>query len=211
MKYIYDIILNFNEELYEFYEWKDEDYFDYIKKIPIIKVTKETVKDIMKNRIMINSDFIKTINNACEVYTNNSVKTIEYACIFCSNSTIIAVEFNYKGISIMKSDLLIDEGLDIIEYCKKIKPMNLEYKIICNDEKKLITRKEEEMINFMKREINNIYKDNNFDKLKYIYFECFNKIEDNILKIYEELKNHINSLPPELYNILMLSYKSLQK
>ena len=33
MKYIYDIILNFNERLYEFYEWKDNDDIEYIKKI----------------------------------------------------------------------------------------------------------------------------------------------------------------------------------
>ena len=38
MKYIYDILLNYNERLYEFYEWEDNDYFDYVKKIEVIKV-----------------------------------------------------------------------------------------------------------------------------------------------------------------------------
>jgi hypothetical protein len=33
VKYIYDILLNYNERLYEFYEWEDNDYFDYVKKI----------------------------------------------------------------------------------------------------------------------------------------------------------------------------------
>jgi hypothetical protein len=120
MKYIYDILLNFNEILYEFYEWNDNDYYDYIKKIPVIKVSKDTLNDIKNKKIMINSEFVKLIHNLCEVYTNKSVKCIEYACLFCSNSSVIAIEFNYKGISIMKSDLLIDESLDIIEFCKKI-------------------------------------------------------------------------------------------
>ena len=42
----------------------------------------------------------------------------------------------------MKSDLLIDEALDIIEVCKKMKPINLNYKIINKEEyNNLIIRK----------------------------------------------------------------------
>ena len=212
MKYIYDIILNFNEEFYEFYEWDEKDYFDYIKRIPIIKVTKDMLNDIKNKKIMINNEILKSIFNICEVYSNKSIKYIEYACLFCSNSSIVAVEFNYKGISIMRSDLLIDEALDVIEFCKKIKPTNLEYKIIDNYNKKLITREESNMLFFMKREINNMYKNNNINKLKYIYYECFNKYEENIIKIYEDLIEYINSFPKGLYNLLMLPYQnSLQK
>ena len=50
MKYVYDILLNFNEKLYEFYEWMDDDYFDYIKRIGIIKVSKDTLIDIKTNK-----------------------------------------------------------------------------------------------------------------------------------------------------------------
>ena len=127
MKYIYDILLNFNEKLYEFYEWDDCDNFDYVKKIAIIKVNKDTLNDIRNNKIMLDDEFVKEIHNTCEVYTSKSIKSIEYACLFTSNSSIIACLFNYKGISIMKSDLLLDEGLDIIEICKKL---NLHDKII---------------------------------------------------------------------------------
>ena len=37
MKYIYDIVLNFNEEFFEFYDWNLNDEITHIKKIPIIK------------------------------------------------------------------------------------------------------------------------------------------------------------------------------
>ena len=62
-------LLNFNKNnLYEFYEWEDNDYFDYVKKIEVIKVSKDTIKDIIKNQIMrcmrmsnieIKMDFVK--------------------------------------------------------------------------------------------------------------------------------------------------------
>ena len=138
MKYIYDILLNFNEEFYEFYEWNEEDYFDYIKKIAIIKITKDMFNELKNNKIMIDSDFIKSIYNTCEVYTNNNIKFTQYACLFACNSSVIAIEFNYKGISIMKSDLLIDEALDVVEVCKKIKPVDLKYTIIADDKRELI-------------------------------------------------------------------------
>ena len=36
MNYIYDILLNFNdsENYFEFYEWKEDDIFEHIKKYP---------------------------------------------------------------------------------------------------------------------------------------------------------------------------------
>ena len=63
MKYIYDILLNFNEKLYEFYEWDDCDNFDYVKKIAIIKVNKDTLNDIRNNKIMLDDEFVKEIHN----------------------------------------------------------------------------------------------------------------------------------------------------
>ena len=42
MNYIYDITLNFNKNnLYEFYEWKEEDDAEFILKIPMFKVSTE--------------------------------------------------------------------------------------------------------------------------------------------------------------------------
>ena len=35
MNYIYDVVLNFQDELIEFYEWSSEDTIDHIKRIPI--------------------------------------------------------------------------------------------------------------------------------------------------------------------------------
>ena len=48
MNYIYDLLLNFNENIYEFYDWNKTDNIKHIKKIPIFKIDSkknETIKD----------------------------------------------------------------------------------------------------------------------------------------------------------------------
>ena len=42
MNYIYDITLNLNKNnLYEFYEWREDDVPEFILKIPIYKIDKK--------------------------------------------------------------------------------------------------------------------------------------------------------------------------
>ena len=76
MKYIYDIILNFNENLYEFYEWKDDDNIEYIKKIPIVKVTESVFSNLKNNEFVVDDAFLNMICNKCEVYGNYGIGRI---------------------------------------------------------------------------------------------------------------------------------------
>ena len=39
MTYIYDILLNFKEELIEFYDWNKNDNIIHIRKIPLLKIS----------------------------------------------------------------------------------------------------------------------------------------------------------------------------
>lgn len=206
MKYIYDLILNFNDDFYDFFEWNEEDNIEYIKRIPLFKVSNKTIRDLKMNKVILASDFIENINDKCEVYMKSGIGNIEYACLFCSNDSAIAIEFNYKGISIYKSDLIIDEALDIIDYCKKIKSIKLNYKIITESEMLFITRKENMMINFIKRELRELFENKNIDKIKYLYYECFNKIETNISRMNIDLESYMMKAPSKIFNILMLSY-----
>lgn len=212
MKYIYDIILNFNESLYEFYEWKDDDNIEYIKKISIVKVTESVFSDLKNNEFVVENEFLNSIYNKCEVYGNYGIGRIEYACLFCIDDSIIAFEFNDKGKSIYRSDLYLDECIDVLNYVKKLKVIDFKYKILSNYDENLITRKEIDMINFIKKEINLIYENENIDKLKYIYYECFNRIDENVSKMILDLEKYILEYPSKLFDLLMLSYsKGLQK
>ena len=42
MNYIYDIVLNFNKEYYNFFEWNKRDNIVNVKKIPLIFVYNDT-------------------------------------------------------------------------------------------------------------------------------------------------------------------------
>jgi hypothetical protein len=207
MKYIYDIILNFNDKYYDFFEWDDKDNIEYIKKIPVFKVSNEVIRDLKIDKIQVDLEFLKNIYNKTDIYTNIGINKVEYICLFCSNDSVIGVEFNSKGISMYKSDLLIEESLDIIDYCSNIKEIKLNYKIIDYEKIKFITRKEENMINFIKRELKYINESKDIDKLKYLYYECFNKESKN-LNIIVDLEKYMLENPIKLYNLLMLSYST---
>lgn len=207
MKYIYDIVLNFNKRIYEFYEWMDNDNIEYIKKIPIFKVNKKVFNDIKNNNIKISSEFLNNIYNKCEIYDNYGIKKIEFAVLFSIDDDIIAIKFNKNNESILISDLYIDEKVDILNYVKRLNITNIDYKIISKHKTYLITRKEIDMIEFIKNEINLIYKNNNIDKIRYIYYECFNKLENDLLIINNDLEKYIKNNPEKIYNLLKLKYK----
>lgn len=212
MKYIYDIILNFNEKFYDFYEWNEKDNIEYIKRIPLFKVSNAVINDLKNNDIVISLEFLKSIYDKSEIYTNTGIGVIPFACIFCSDDVSIAIEFNKNGVSIFKSDLLIDESLDVIEYSKKFKLTSIDYNILSECIISFVTRKEESMIKFIKNEISLIIENENIDKLKYIYYECFNKKENNINKIILDLESYINIYPNKVFDLLTLGYtKGLQK
>ena len=53
MDYIYDIILNFQNNYYEFYEWKKEDKIINIKKILVYKISNEDYLSLKYNDVII--------------------------------------------------------------------------------------------------------------------------------------------------------------
>ena len=61
MKYAYDVVLNFNDEFYNFYEWDTDDTIAYVKKIPIYKVTNDIINDFKTNNVSLDVSFIETI------------------------------------------------------------------------------------------------------------------------------------------------------
>ena len=205
MKYVYDIILNFNEKYYDFFQWNTNDNIDYIKRIPVYKVSNEVIRDLILNKIQINKSFIEEIYNKCEIYTNVGIEKIEYVCLFCSEDTVIGIEFNSNGKSLYKSDLIIDESIDIIRFMEKSKISKIDYKLIEHHKINFITRKEENMINFIKRELKDMYMNDKIDKLKYIYYECFGKDEINISKINMDLERYMVDNTSKLFDLLKLT------
>ncbi|MBP3461718.1 MAG: DUF3603 family protein [Bacilli bacterium] len=202
MNYIYDILLNFKEEYYDFYDWNKNDNIVHIRKIPILKIDTIDLYNIKNNKIKIELKFLEKIRNKTEIFTSKTVKNIEYAFLLSDGKKVLAILKQDKKIK--KSSLLIDEEMDVLEEIEREEMTKIEYKIVDKEEtKELKTRKQNEIEKFVKKELEKIK--NQDEKLKYIYYECFNKKEKSKEKILIELNNINNHIINEkLYKFFKL-------
>ena len=201
MNYVYDIYLNLNEVLYDFFDWNKNDKLNHIKKIPIVKIEEESIRKIINYKIRIDEEFLSKINGKTEVW--NVDEKLQFCCLFTDGNDIIATEFNKCGISTRKSMLFIDEELEVLEIINKLSYKTINFKIIKKEKKLFKTRDEIKKEKFIDNELKNI----ELNKLGYIYFECFGKHDNDRKRILENIKK----LPKNgkayknLYNILKLT------
>lgn len=211
MNYYYDIILNWNElNAYEFYEWNDFDYLELIKKIPLIKVKHKTLVDLICNKVRVEKEFLEMIKDKTLVSNKKNFKRIDYACLFTDTKNVIALEFNEEGLSISRSNLLIDDDLNVLEVIYGIKETNLNYEILNKIDNEPTLRQEREAKKLILLEINNLYEKKEIDKLKYLYYEYKKENINDIDYIYEQIKSDLdkklNKEILKLYYIIKLSY-----
>jgi len=208
MIYIYDILLNFNTSLIEFFEWEENDLIKYIKKIPIYKVSDDFLYNLVNNEIKIESNFLNNIKD--KTLFDNQNNNFKYCCLFTNNKIIIGVVFNEIGNVLYLSRLLIEEEKEILTIANRLSLYHIDYEI-CSFNNKIndnLTRKEKDIKNNLLNKINDLYKNNDYEKLSYLYYEYFNKIENNKEEIYNNLIKSINNFNYKhnvLYNILKLS------
>ena len=185
MEYIYDIVLNFKDRYYEFYEWKKKDKIINIKKIPIYKIKNKDYLNIKNNEVLINK---KTLPKQNKMF------------LLASNKEIMGVLLNNNGKVIKKSSLICEEADDIMEDISEIKTINILYEIKKVNKNPYLSRIDEDKIKY----INNYFKKINIKKdeylLKYLYYEVFSKTEDNVNIVHKELLKLLKTDINKLYN-----------
>lgn len=210
MSYYYDVLINFQEEYYMFYEWDEVDNIEFIKKIPLFHVDTQIISDAMSKIIEVNNEFLESVLNKTKLKQN---KPLEYACIFSDGKNSIALEFNRQGLVINKSSLMIDDELNINEFIYGINKSKINYKNISNCLHFKETRQELKIKKILSLEIKDIYNKKNYSKLKYLYLEWFDKILDNNEEMYKEMLNKINEKLTDkeyhIYEIIRLSYNNV--
>lgn len=211
MSYVYDIVLNFNSDLYEFYEWKKEDLIYHIKRINLVLVDSKVYNDIFDNIVSFDQDFLLSIYNKCEYYTNRKINNISYAFLLTDSYRVMAIMLDKEGKTIKYSSLLLDEEEEILDLCYKLGEIKLNYEIIRKREKEEFkTRNEKAIIKYIKKDLTNDYEKKNINKLKYLFYEYFNEQCDDIELIYQklllELTKDITEKHYDLYNLIKLSY-----
>ena len=208
MNYIYDIILNFQQEVYDFFDWNTNDNIYHIRKIPIIKINNKQLQEIKNNIVKFDQTILNQINLKSETFKQNNTSKLKYTFIIATKNECLAIKLNKNGVKTKISTLLPNEQDDLLELIKIMKEIKLNYQIIKpQPTTPFKTTFEIENKNYIYNELNKIYKQNNFQKLNYLYLECFGKQTTNINDAYTKLKQEIkktNSNFKKLYNIFQI-------
>lgn len=209
MNYYYNIDLNFLKGNCKFYNWLETDCILNIKKIPIFLINDDTFTEIYLNDIIVDNFFLKTIEN--KTLTKNS--KINYCCLMVCKKKVCALRFNRAGFIIYRSSLKLLDELNILEYINTLKKIKIKYKVLnkCKfyNDIRYITYVNEKI----QEEIDQLYEENNFNKLKYLYLEWFNKDQNNIETMYNDMKNNLNNKIDDdklkIFSLIKLSYKNV--
>lgn len=207
MNYIYDILLNYGDVPYDFFEWNKSDNILHIRKIPLIKVGASTLKDIMDYEIKLDSSFINKIKRKTEIFNNKNIRLLDVACLFSDGVNVLAIMI--KNNRLLKSKLLLEEDEEVLAISEKLKEQEIIYTKIkkCHNIY-YKTRKQIENEYKMRIELNKMFREKNNETLKYIYYECFNKKEASISiirkKFFLVLDEYDEQIIGKLKNILKL-------
>lgn len=209
MTYIYDILLNFNEYLYEFYEWNTSDNLTHARKIPIFKVTTKDLFKIANNIFDIDKISLRLIMNKTEIFTSRKIEQQKYMCLVSDGQEVIAIKINENGRCHYKSKMLIDEENEALEVVNRMKIADLKIKIIQSKSlPKYQTRNQIETQKNLISEINKLKKNKQNDVLRYLYFECTNGYITNIETVIKTLHSLVITNPDncnqKLNNIIKL-------
>lgn len=205
MNYIYDVLANFNSCFYDFFDWNVDDDIIHIKKLPILKVSYNFLFKVKYHDVVVSKELLDKIYHRTDFFKINKNK-YSYVCAFCDGNEAIIVNFSSKGSVIGRSSFLIDEENEVLDLSECLSVVD--YEIIdyrkC-DFSVFKTRKEICDNNYFLSEL----KCMSADKLKYLYFECFNEFENDVDIIFSriayELDTSFNSICDKVSNFLKLT------
>ena len=202
MGYVYDVLINLNKELIEYFEWSEKDNIKYVKKTIVFKTSTSVIKDLIDYELLFDSSFINKIPK----YEINNIKSNSRICLFTDGLIVIAV-FIEKNKSTLISRLLLDEEYEVLEMSNNLRISNIEYEKISKKEKNMknLTRSERKIEEKLKSKLNELYKNNDVDIISYLYYEVTNKENHNIDYTYKYLINSLsdfNEKHIKLFNIL---------
>ena len=172
MDYIYDIVLNFQKEYYDFYEWSSKDKIINIRKVPIYKINN---KDYLNIKLHYTKIELSTLPKQSKIF------------LLTNNLEVMGILIDNNGKVIKKSSLLFEEADDILEDRDEIKKIELKYQIIKKNNPHLISRIKKEKTSYIDCYLKKLDKQKDEYLIKYLYFEVYNTEENNIDIAYNKL------------------------
>ncbi len=205
MNYVYDILSNFNQELYDFYDWDKNDNFTHLRKVPSFRVSKEVLVDLMFKKVKIKGNLLKLIKDKTQVFTKEGVDVIEYCFIVSDSVNALGVILDEDGVVYKRSKFLVSEELEINKCLKTSKIYNVEYNLLSSKTHySNMTRNEEKVTNLILNELELIM--DSTDKIDYLYYEWFNtnKGKNKYKKLVSSIKSSYTSNHEYMLELLNL-------
>lgn len=183
MNYIYDIVLNFQNNYYQFFEWNRNDKIKNISKIAVYHIKDDDLINLTYNKIIIDTNFLETLKK-----DNKKYKKI--MCLVSNTKQTIGLLFASDGTLLKRSSLLFEEENEVNNFAKQLPITKVTYQknelITLNNNLRIEIEKKDNLIKYIK-ETNDIL------TLKYLYYEYFKeecrdetKIKTILLNILDE-------------------------
>lgn len=196
MQYYYNLKVNINEELYQFYEWFSNDVVELLKKVPIYKISFRNMSKMINNKV-------KLLNMPEE----NDI-------LFTDGYNSLLVEFDDNGKELGISKLLISDELDVMEIAYDMMEESIDLELL-EKRNAHILRQDEVIKRYLSLEYRTLLEDKNINKMCFLYYERFMKKNKDLNKMYQDLisdlSNDILDIHYELYKMVILSYKKALK
>lgn len=209
MNFYYDIVVNFQENNYMFYEWAESDVLEYIKRVPVFQVTTKVLRDLINNNIEVNKEFLDSICNKTKLKKG----FLEYVSLFVSKNGAIVLEFASDGKVIARSGLQVNDECNVMEVIYTLPIFRLEYKVLNRLELNKDLRLESTIKDFINLEINTLYKNKEWEKIVFLYNEWFLKSDPNVGEMVQEMQNRLKGEITDrefrIYNLIKLSYNNV--
>lgn len=196
MNYIYDIVLNFQNNYYQFFEWNRTDKIKNINKIAVYHVSDQDILDLTNNKIIIDNTFLNKLKE-------DNKKNKKLMCLVSNQSQTIGLLFSNDGVLLKRSSLMFEEETEVNNYVKDLPLTKIDY--IKNEKQESSNRlriekeKKDRLIEYIKNTSNEL-------TLKYLYYEYFKEECTNLDKIKETL---INVMESEWNNNKSTLYKTI--
>lgn len=216
MNYYYDLVLNFEENNpLDFYEWQKDDNLEHFKKIPLYKVKTDVIHDFYMYNIKIEKEFLDIFQDKAVIYQKGKEKKLKRVCLFTDGLDTLAIEFNEEGKALFYSKLLPEDECNLNEIVFGIKESKIAYEIISKKQRIIEKRQERELKKTIKTELDTLEKEQNTDKILYLYFEWFKEITKDpkraLTTMREALNLGITEEVYEIFKLIKLSYKEVLK
>jgi len=202
MNYIYDIVLNFQKNYYNFFEWNRTDNIKNIYKISLYHIKDEDIYNLKNNKIKVSENFISKIKE-------ENPKHKKIICLVSNGKISIGLLFDKDGNLQKRSSLIFEEETEVNALARTLPLTKIEYLTNIDINPSNLIRIEIEKKEILKDYITNL---TDTATLKYLYYEYFNEECNEISKIkfklLQELEKEWNNKKNNLYKIISLLIKN---